>query len=388
MMRDFIKQSVVMTRLNLASLSQRVWPSLIIVLSMACVIGVLLSMLAETTGLIHAYESAGSPARALVMAAEYSTEFGNSISRNDVATIESAPGIARTADGHAAADAEVLLWVPPTEGFKIRSPSLRGIGPLGLTLQPGFTVVAGRLFRSGRRELVIGIRAERAFGLKVGDTLILPDGEWPIVGAFSSGGSILEGQLVADAETLMTLAKLSGFGCVVVKLADAAAFDEFKRWLSTNPGLSVTAERQSDYYLRTAEQASAFFTALAYFVGVIMALGALFGAVKIMHTAVSTRTREIATLLAIGYRPSAGAVAIVLEMVVLSVAGGCLGAVLAWVLVNGRVRAGMQDVFDFYVSPGLILLGLGWAVGLAVLSAVPPAVRAARLSVVEALRQV
>lgn len=361
---------------------------MVIVISMACVAGVLLSMLSETAGLVRAYQSEGSPERAIVMPAETPTEYGNSLSRNDVQTIMSAPGIAPGRDGRGAADAEILLWIPPTEGYKISSPELRGVGPVGLSLRPGFTMVSGRPFRPGRRELIIGVRAERAFGLKVGDTMILPSGEWPIVGAFSAGGAIIEGQLVADADTVMATSGISGFGSVLVKLDNAGAFAAFKQWLTTNPTLSVTAERQSEYYLRTAERYSAFFTKLAYVVGVIMSLGALFGAVKIMHSAVNARAREIAIMRAIGYESLPVAITVLFETIALSVLGACGGAALAWLLFNGKVKADMQNTFDLSVSPQLFVLALAWAMAVAILGGIPPAIRAARFSVHDALREV
>jgi len=384
---DLLNQTLVMLRLNIMSLPSRAWPSAIIVVSTACVVGVLLSMLSETAGLLHAYQTGGSLDRAIVMPAETASEYGNGISRSEVTTITSAPGIARGSDGALAADAEILFWIPPTEGYKINSPDLRGIGPTGLSLHPELKIVSGRSFQAGRQELVIGVRAERVFGLRVGDKVILPTGEWPIVGAFTAGGSFLEAQLIGDAATIMSTSRISGFGSVLVKLDDARAFDEFKRWVTTNPSLTVTTERQLDYYQRIANQYSAFFTKLAYIVAVIMALGALFGSVKIMHTAVSARTREIGTLRALGYRPLPTAVAVVLEMVLLSLTGACLGAGIAWLLFNGRTISRLADAFELSVSPRLFLLGIEWAVALAVLSALPPAIRAARLSVVNALRE-
>ena len=384
----FLKQSLVTTQVSLASLSQRLWPSLIIVISTACVVGVLLSMLSATAGVLRTYQSGGSPERAIVLPAQIPSEYGNSLSRDEVATITSAPWIAQSRDGTRAADAEILLWIPPTEGFTIRSPELRGVGPAGLSLRPEFAMVSGRLFISGRRELIIGVRAARAFGLKVGDKVILPDGEWPIVGAFSAGGTLLDGQLVADADTVMAMSKITGFGSVLVKLDNARAFDPFKQWLTTNPTLAVTVERQSEYYLRTAERYSAFFTELGYIVGIIMALGALFGSVKIMHAAVSGRSREIATLRAIGYGPLSAAIAVLVEMTVLSLMGACLGASLAWLLFDGKAMTGSQNTFDLSVSPRLLVYGIGWALALAIASGLAPAIRAARLSVTDALREV
>ena len=377
-----------MLRLNIMSLPSRAWPAAIIVLSTACVVGVLLSILSQTTGLLRAYQTGGSLDRAIVMAAASASEYGNGIPRSDVTTIMSAPGIGRGSDGGLAADAEFLFWIPPMEGYKIGSPDLRGVGPAAMSLYPELTIVAGRRFQPGRQELVVGARAERAFGLKVGDKVILPGGEWPIVGAFTAGGSFLEAELLGDAATIMSANKISGFGSVLVKLDDAHAFDAFKQWVTTNPSLSVTAERQLDYYQRSTNSYGAFFTKLAYIVGVIMALGALFGSVKIMHAAVTTRTREIGTLRALGYRPLPTALAVVLEMILLSLAGACLGAGVAWLLFNGKTISNVSTAFDLSVTPKLFFLGLEWAVALAILSAAPPAIRAARLSVVNALREV
>ena len=383
-----LKQSLVMSRLSLATLPQRFWPALIIVLSMTCVAGVLVAMLSETVGLHRTYLTGGSADRAIVMPSDSLSEYGNGISRNDATTIMSAPGIARRRDGSLVADPEILFWVPPTEGYRVGSPELRGVGAAGLALRPGFVIVSGRSFQPGRQELIVGVRARHAFGLRVGDKVILPNGEWPIVGAFAAGGGILEGELVGDANTIMQTSSIAGFGSILVQLDPVSAFPAFRHWLTTNPALTVTVERQSDYYLRTASRYSAFFTYLAYTVGAIMGLGALFGSVKLMHASVSTRTREIATLRALGYRPLSCAIAILFEMSVLSLAGACLGVGIAWLLFNGKVMTGLTNAFDLSVSPGLILLGLGWGLSIAILGSLPPAIRAARLSVVDALREV
>jgi putative ABC transport system permease protein len=385
MSMDLLKQSLIILRLNLASLPQRAWPAIIIVLSMTCVVGALLAMLSETAGMLRAYRTDSSPQRALVMEAATGTEFGNSLTRNDVATIFSAPGIARRPDGGLAADAEILFWVPPYAGYLGGSPLLLGLGPAGLSLHPHFALVSGRLFETGRQELIIGVQAARAFRLKVGDKALLPSGEWPIVGIFAAGGGLMESRLVGDAATIMTACKIPGFGSVLVQLDDLQAFAELKQWLTTNPALMVTAERQSDYYLRVADGYSAFFTELAYVVGVLMALGALFGSVKIMHSAISTRTREIATLRAIGYGARAASLAVLFEMIILAITGACCGAAVAWLLFDGRVVSGWYDAVELSVSPRQFLVGLGWALILAILSSIPPAIRAGRLSVANGL---
>jgi putative ABC transport system permease protein len=215
----------------------------------------------------------------------------------------------------------------------------------------------------------------------------MPDGEWPIVGEFSTGGGINESELLSDVATVKSALRRKNLSSVLVGLGSAAAFDTFNNWVANNPALTLTAERQSDYYRQVAWSSSAFFTAVAYLSGVVMALGALFGSVKILHAAVDSRTREIATLSAIGYDPLPIAVSVVLEGVILSLLGALIGALAALMLVDGRQEIIWNAVFTLSVSPGLIALGMAWALALAVLGGIVPAVRSARLPVAEALRQ-
>jgi len=379
-------QIVVVLRLAFASLPQRKWSSLAIVGTMACVIGVLLAMLSVTSGLLRAYSAGRDSRLALVLSPETDTEYGNAIPASDVGTILEAPGIAEGTDGRPLGDAEVLFWVPPVKGFLVGSPELRGIGAAGIALRPSLRIVEGRPFRSGRQELIIGVGAARAYHLHLGDEMRLPGGEWPIVGVFTDGGSILEGQLVADALTLMSAAHMSGYGSVLVRLTQTDAFDAFARWLTTNPTLKVTGERRSHYVARTVKLYAGFFTELAYIIGTIMALGALFGTVKLTYAAVSARTHEIGTLRAIGYQPFPVAVSVLLETVILSLAAALLGGTAAWLLFNGRQTADIHNVFELSVSARLFAVGVTWALIIAIVGGFPPAIHAARLSVADAHR--
>jgi putative ABC transport system permease protein len=381
-----LTQIAVVSRLGLAGLPQRKWSSLAIVGSMACVIGVLLSMLSVTVGMLRAYRAGGDSRRAIVLSPETHTEYGNGIAANAIGTILDAPGIAHGSDGHPLGDAEVLFWVPPMDLHFAGAPELRGIGAAGLKLRPNLRIVAGRMFRSGRQELILGVGAARAYHLHLGDEIALPGGEWPIVGVFTDGGSILEGQLAADVITLMSAAHLSGYGSVLVRLASPDAFGAFAHWLTTNPALDVTAERQSHYAARTVNLYTAFFTELTYIIAALMAFGALFGTVKLSYAAVSARTHEIGTLRAIGYESLPVAVSVLLETAVLSVAAALLGAAVAWVLFNGRLVADIHNVYELSVSPRLIAVGVAWALTLAILGGLPPAIRAARLPVAQAHR--
>jgi len=384
-----LAQTAVLSRLGFSGLLQRKWSSLVLVGSVACVIGVLISMLSVTAGMLRAYRSGSDdPRLAIVLSPDSNSEFGSGIPANAIGTILDAPGIAKGHDGHLLGDAEFLFWVPPSGAYVIGSPTLRGIGRAGLALRPNFKIVEGRQFRSGQQEVIIGVAGARAYQLHVGDMITLPGGSWPIVGAFTDDGSILESQYLGDADTVMTAGHMSGFSSVLVKLQTPEAFDDFAHWVATNPTLKETAERQSDYALRTVNQNSAFFTALAYAVGTMMALGALFGTVKLMYAAVSARTRELATLRAIGYQPLPVALSVLVETALLALLGALAAVAAAWLLFNGKHVVQARNVFDLSVSLRLVELGITWALALAILGGLPPAISAARRSVTDALRAV
>jgi putative ABC transport system permease protein len=225
----------------------------------------------------------------------------------------------------------------------------------------------------------------RKFRFAVGGKVVMPQGEWPIVGVFTSGGDRLEGEFVADADTVMSAAKVNGFGSVIAQLVDASAFPEFEAWLTRNPTLTVGVERQTDLNSRQAGNAVERFTRLSYGIGIIMALGALFGASRIMFAAVRARSREIGTLRALGFGGVPVAASILAESVLLSLAGAAIGSGIAWLLFDGR-EFPMWWSFRLQVSPQLVALGLSWGAAIALLGGALPAVRAARLTPVEALR--
>jgi putative ABC transport system permease protein len=381
-----LTQTFVLTRLSFLGIAQRKWSALVLVGSVACVIGVLLSMLSVTAGMLRAYRSGEDPQQAIVLAPEKTNEWGNGIPTNVIGTILDAPGIAKGTDGHPLGDAEVEMWVPPSGAYVIGSPNLRGVGPAGLLLRSHFKIIEGRLFHSGRHEVIVGVAAARAFQMHVGEQILMSGGPWSIVGSFADDGSMLEGEMLSDADTLLADRQMNGYGSVRVKLLTPAAFADFAHWLATNPALQETAERQSDYAQRTVNQNSAFFTALAYAVAAMMALGAVFGTVKLMYAAVSVRTRELATLRAIGYQPLPVALSVLVETLALALLGALVGVGAAWLLFNGRHVVQARDVFDLAVSPHLVGLGIAWALALALLGGLWPAIGAARRSVTDALR--
>jgi putative ABC transport system permease protein len=242
------------------------------------------------------------------------------------------------------------------------------------------------MFQAGKREMIVGVGAQMMFQhMQIGDKVILPDGEWPIVGVFTTG-DLLDGQLVGDTETLITSLHKTNYNTVLVRLASPDSLDTFKKALTTNPALSVDVIRHSDWYARIASQTTFALALLGYVVGTVMAIGALFGCLNTMYSAVSTRGREIATLRALGYGAFPVAVSVILEAVLLSATGALIGAGIAWALYDGKQDLFGNSVFHLSVSPAQIELGVIWAIAVALLGGLFPSIRAARRPVVEALR--
>jgi len=354
---------------------------------MALAIGVLVSILSLGVGYIKMERQTAAPGRAVILTANADLEGLSTISRDVASKVMAMPGIGKSANGNPLADSEYY------SGIRInRKPTgtnllaLRGIGRQGLELRPELHIVAGRMFRAGARELVMGIAAQENNNLNVGDKVIMPDGEWPIVGSFTTGGDLVEGQIIGDVDTLMSAEGKKSFSSVTVRLDGPGALDILNHALAENPALNVRAERQSDYYERTSEDNAAFFRVIGYAVGGIMALGVLFGTLNTMYSAVAARTEEIGTLRALGFGGAAVAISVITESLLLALIGALFGESIAWLVFNGDHYAFGLVLFDLTVSPGLMGLGIAWALVVAFLGGLFPSIRAARLPIIEALR--
>ena len=387
---NLLRQIASVTGLNLKNLPSRMGASLVVVAGMGAAIGVLVSILSMAAGFAELQRRTGDPGRAIILSQTADTEGMSAIARGALGDIVAAPGIARNSDGASLADPEyvnIFLVNRRTEGNTLLT--LRGVGREALAVRPELKIIAGRLFRPGARELIIGIASQREFaGLEVGDKILMQDGPWPIVGSFTTGGDVLEGQMIGDAATLMSATKRNAFNSVIVRLAGSDGLQHLQHALAANPRLGVRAERQSDYTERTSQDAAAFFVTVAYAVGGIMALGALFGALNTMYSAVGARTQEIGTLRALGFGGTAVAVSVIAEAVLLALTGALIGIGLAWALFNGQRYAFGEILFHLTVSPGLVGVSFAWALAVAFLGGILPAIRAARLPIVEALRAV
>ena len=241
--------------------------------------------------------------------------------------------------------------------------------------------------------MIVGRGAQREFqGLEIGSRVALRDSQWTIVGVFETGGDAHESSLLADADTLLSAYSRTAVNSVTVLLESPAAFDEFKTALTTNPTLSVSVERELDYFQRQSERSSTILEIVTKFVAGIMALGALFAALNTMYSAVSTRAVEIATLRALGFGSGGVVVSVLAESLVLALVGAVVGAAVAWLLFGGNtisLGGGTSSlVFRMHVSPALLGIGVAWACAVGLLGGLLPALRAARIPVATALRAV
>jgi len=382
-----LRQIWIVSVLNFKSLKSRFWQSMVIVVGLAATVGVMLSMLSVSTGMRQAYYASGDPNRAIVVTKGVEQEAQSAITRDKAPLIAVAPGIAKDTDGKPLADRTLMTSVPllrkdGSKGFT----TMRGLSEKGPGVRPELKIVAGRMFQPGKREMIAGVGAQAMFRhMQIGDKVILPDGEWPIIGIYKTGNQ-LEGQLLGDTETLLTALHKVNYNTVLVRLASPDSLATLKRALTTNPALSVDVVRHSDWYTRVANQTTFGLALLGYVVGTVMAIGALFGCLNTMYSAVSTRGREIATLRALGYGAFPVAVSVILEAMLLSMVGALIGAVIAWALYDGKLDLFGNVIFHLSVSPAQIELGVIWAVAVALLGGLFPSIRAARRPVVEALR--
>ncbi len=389
-----IQQILAITAMNLRALPQRIGASSVIVISIAGVVAVLVSVLAMAVGFRETVARSGRADRALILRGGSQTELSSTLARDGVLTILDAPGVKHDADGKPVGEAEamVIVSLPAKVDNSEGNVTFRGVGPKVMTLRPEAHLTQGRMFASAVREVIVGDAAQKQFkGLELGSRIAFRDSDWTVVGIFESGGDSHESEVWADSETLLSAYRRNLFQSVTVMLDSPSDFDRFKDALTTNPQLTVDVKRETDYFATLSKQINDILFFFAYFVGSIMAVGALFGALNAMYTAVSARGQEIATLRAIGFGALPVVVSVFAEALLLSLLGGVIGSLLAWGFFNGNAINTLsgnftQLVFRLTVSPGLLALGITWACAIGVVGGLFPAIRAARAPVIEALR--
>jgi putative ABC transport system permease protein len=313
-----------------------------------------------------------------------------------VDVIKQAPGMRR--DGQAAlASAElfVIIDLPKRSTNTAANVPMRGIEPTALQVRDEVSIVEGRMLQFGTNQVVVGRGASRQFaGLTLGSEIVSGQNRWTVVGIFEGDGGVVETEIWCDARVLQGAYRRGNtFQTVLARLDSTSSFDTFRDWLTANPQLNVQVRRETEYYAQQSRALSSLIRTIGFGIAALMGIGAVFGAVLTMYTAVSTRSREIATLRALGFNTTSVVVSVLAESLALAATGGAIGGVGAYLAFNGYQTSTMnfqtfsQVAFAFQVTPNLLVMGLTYALVMGLIGGLLPAVRAARLPIPTALRE-
>lgn len=382
------KQYIALLRMNVASIPQRLGLVFTIVISVACAVGVLVSMLAMGVGFRK--ESLGNvrPDRAVLTSTGSAQPFMSAIPKDQASLIAELPGVRKNAQGKPIVVPQVLMFVPTRDkdnrqfGFLIS-----GMTPNLLEYLPETRIIEGRMFKPGLRELVVSKRCTTQLkNFQLGNAQRMRGGEWPIVGVFEVGGATGFCIVYADADTVLSTFGRPTYNIVNVMLRSPEAYTELTEAIKANPTLRVEAKHEKEVVEQSMGQLNGILKFVSYFVGSIMALAATIGAANSLYAIVDSRRRELATLRAIGFNSMPIIASMLTESILLALPGALLGALAAWLFFNDFQASPMGASFHLAVTPALALLGLGWALCMGLIGGLLPALRAARVPVSAALR--
>jgi putative ABC transport system permease protein len=389
-----LKQVSAITSINIKSIPERWASSLVIVVGLAGVVAVFTALLAMGQGFESTLKASGRADEVMVMRGGSDAEINSGLARDDIDVIEQSPGIRLDSDGKRLASAEMMVIAELLRKGDLKNGvniTLRGVEPDAFALRPQLKIVEGRNFTPGLRELIVGRAVTRQFqGASPGNIVRMRGSDWTVVGVFETGDAY-ESELWADINVARSTFARDGASSVLVALDGADGFDKLKNSLGADPRLTVDVTRQQDYFSGQTKQFRQTIGVLASVVTAIMALGAIFAALNSMYAAVATRSKEIATLRAIGFGGLPVLVSVMVEALLLALAGGLVGAVLAYVLFNNLTVSTMgqsftQVVFNFKITPELVIRGLIISLVIGMVGGFLPALRATRLPVVDSLR--
>jgi putative ABC transport system permease protein len=393
---NWLSQTIAVTGVTLRSISQRFGSSIVAIIGIAGVVIVFTAVLSIAEGFRKAMQGTGDPQTVIVLRSGSDTEMTSGFGGEEARLIAETPGIEQGPDGvHASPELFVIVGHPLKRSGTDANVPLRGVTPAALAVRPTLKIVEGRMFTPGTNEIVVGKAASRQFmNLDVGTDVRWGDSSWKVVGVFDANGSVAESEIWCDAKVLQPAYRRgNSYQSVYVRLASVDGFQAFKDALTTNPRLQITAIREPDYFSQQSEILQNIIRGLGYGIAILMAIGAIFGALNTMYSAVANRTREIATLRALGFGSMPVVISVLAEAILLSLIGGIIGGGLAWIAFDGYQTATMnwqsfsQVAFAFAVTPALLATGLTFAVIMGFIGGLFPAIRAARLPVVTALRQ-
>jgi len=384
------------TKFGLMSLPQRRGSAAATIIGIAGVVAVLVGVLSIAAGFKQAMTVSGSPDVAIILRSGADSEMVSGLGRDETRIIADTPGIARNDQGPlASAELFVIIDLPKISTGTDANVPLRGVEAGAFQVRDNLKIIEGRKFDWGKNEVIVGRGAAREFaGLQVGSNIKVGRYEWPVVGIFSADGGAAESEIWTDARVLQAAYNRGdSFQSVSVKLNSPGAFQAFKDALTSNPQLNVQVIRQTDYYTQQSQAITRLVTTLGFAIAFLMAVGAVFGALNTMYSAVAVRSREIGTLRALGFGGGAVVVSLLLESLLLALVGGLIGGGLAYAAFNNFHTSTMnfqsfsQLTFAFRVTPALLVRGITWAAVIGLIGGLFPAIRAARLPITVALRE-
>jgi putative ABC transport system permease protein len=395
-MFTWISQTIAVTALNLRTIPQRLGSSGVAIIGIAGVVVVLVSVLSIAAGFSAAMEGSGSPSRALVMRSGADSEMTSGLSGPEVDIIKQAPGLRRDGQtGLASGELYVVIDFPKKSTNTSANVPMRGVDRTALQVRNEVSIVEGRMLEYGTNEVVVGRGASGQFaGLTVGNTLVSGQNTWKVVGVFEADGSVSETEVWCDARVLQGAYRRGNtYQVVLAQLDSSESFNTFRDWLTANPQVNVQVRREVEYYAQQSRALSSLIQGVGFGIAALMGIGAVFGAILTMYTAVSTRSREIATLRALGFDSTSVVVSVLAESLALAAIGGAIGGAGAYLAFNGYQTSTMnfstfsQVAFAFQVTPQLLVMGLVYALIMGLIGGLFPAVRAARLPIPTALRE-
>jgi putative ABC transport system permease protein len=381
---------------NLRSLRARWTSTIVAVLGIAGTVGVFIAMLSLAQGFEATLVASGSAGNAIVRRAGATSEMDSLITLDQVRVIEDAPGVARGREGPLVSpEAVVVAPFPLKSTGTDANVQVRGVSPSALAVRNSIQVAAGRFFEPGLNELVVGRNAASSYaGFELGTTVRFGGGAWTVVGVFDAGGSAFDSELWCDARVLNQVFQrpLNLFQSVTVRLTSPDALAQFKDALTADPRVTVQVEREIDYYTKQSQLLTTLITVLGTIVALVMGVGAVFAALNTMYSAVAERSREIATMRALGFSGGSVVTSFVVEALCIAAVGGLLGCAavlplngLATGTINWQTFSHLA--FAFRVTPLLLAAGLGFALLMGLVGGVPPSIRAARQRIAVALRE-
>jgi putative ABC transport system permease protein len=381
---------------NLNSLRVRWTSTVVAVLGIAGTVGVFVAMLSMAKGFKTTLVSSGSPRNAIVLRGGATSEMESGVGLDQVHVIEDAPGVARGAAGPLVSPEVVVIAAFPLKATGTdANVQVRGVSPKAMEVRDSIKMASGRFFQPGLNELVVGRNVAGTYtGFDLGSKVKFGGGEWTVVGVFDAGGSAFDSEVWADSTVLQAVYKRppNVFQSVTVRLTSPEAFTGFKDALTSDPRVTLQASRERDYYDKQSRALTTLIQVLGTMVAVVMGLGAVLAALNTMYSAVAERSREIATMRALGFGTGSVVTSFVFESLCIAFVGGLLGCICI-LPINGMTTGTMNWqtfshlAFAFRVTPELLAAGMMFALLMGLVGGVPPAVRAARARIAVALRE-